>query len=369
MASSIKSIFILCIIIGLIFNISFNPSFAKDELNIQSDTSKIHSVVVLDSNNTIDSKEIVSSSNFTNYYPISKFTFAGTRRFIIDGSLPMEETELNTIPSLIVGGLITSAVAFLYIHQRNTWWSSSRGKFHFTEDWVYALQVDKIGHAYGAYLCSHVATEGLLVSGVSANTAHIAGTALGLGYQTYIEVEDGFAHDWGFCPSDFYFDVAGATLYLSQWFIPVMQNFTLKWQYTDAAWLDKPVMKRERNFLDDYNSSTFWMSINVHNLLAEKYKKYWPSWLNLAVGFGADAIDADVVPNGPPDQLIHRRYVIGFDYNFVELLPDGIPFWMWIKQSLNYFKLPAPAIEITENGVKFFMIYPFDIVKLISKIK
>ena len=354
--SELKYILVLLIILKF----SCLSAYAQDELSIQADSTKpVQTLMILDTKIENDSTVKHSVPDSLKYFPLSKFTFGGSPRYIIDGSLPLNETELKTVPSLIVGGIITSAVAFLYIHQRNTWWSASRGSFHFTEDWVYALQVDKMGHAYGGYLCSHVATEGLLVSGVSANTAHIAGAAIGLGYQTYIEIEDGFAHDWGFCPSDFYFDVAGATLYLSQWFVPVMQNFSLKWQYTDAAWLNKPIMKRERNFLDDYNSSTFWLSINVHNLLADKYKKYWPSWLSLAVGYGADAIDAEVDPNGPPDQLTHRRYVIGLDYNLVELLPDGIPFWMWLKQSLNYFKLPAPAIEITESGTKFFLMYPF----------
>jgi hypothetical protein len=337
---------------------AFSISQASAE-GLSGSSNTVQSLVILDSKNPIAASEINTVSDTSKYYPLSKFTYAGSRRYIIDGSLPLAETDLKTIPSIIVGGVITSAVAFLYIHQRNTWWSESRGSLHLAEDWVYALQVDKLGHTYGTYLTSHVATEGLLVSGVSANTAHIAGAALGLGYETYIEIEDGFAKNWGFCPSDFYFDVAGAVLYLSQWYVPVMQNFTLKWQYTNAAWLDKPLMQRERNFLDDYNSSTFWVSINVNNLLADEYKKYWPKWLSFAVGYGADAIDAKIDPNGPPDQLTHRRYVIGLDYNLVELLPDGIPFWNWLKQSMNYFKLPAPAIEITENGTKFFLMYPF----------
>ncbi len=55
------------------------------------------------------------------------------------------------------------------------------------------------------------------------------------------------------------------------------------------------------------------------------------------------------------------RFVIGIDYNLVELLPDGVPFWNWLKQSLNYIKLPAPAIEFSNQGTKFMILYPFTI--------
>jgi hypothetical protein len=55
------------------------------------------------------------------------------------------------------------------------------------------------------------------------------------------------------------------------------------------------------------------------------------------------------------------RFVIGIDYNLVELLPDGVPFWNWLKQSLNCIKLPAPAVEFSKDSTQFKILYPFTI--------
>ena len=90
-------------------------------------------------------------------------------------------------------------------------------------------------------------------------------------------------------------------------------------------------------------------------------KKYWIPWLEIAVGYGADAIDTNRDPNGSPDQFSQRRYVIGLDYNLVKLLPDGGWFWNWARQSLNFLKLPAPAIEFSSSGTSFKLLYPFRI--------
>ncbi|MDR3628245.1 MAG: hypothetical protein P4L45_15485, partial [Ignavibacteriaceae bacterium] len=61
------------------------------------------------------------------------------------------------------------------------------------------------------------------------------------------------------------------------------------------------------------------------------------------------------------DQLSQRRYVIGLDYNLVRLLPDGGWFWNWFRQTLDYIKFPAPALEFSPGGTKFKLLYPFKI--------
>jgi len=65
--------------------------------------------------------------------------------------------------------------------------------------------------------------------------------------------------------------------------------------------------------------------------------------------------------NGYYTSNMSRRYVVGLDYNLVELLPDGPNFWNWLKQTLNLVKWPAPAIEFSSNGTRFHLLYPFTI--------
>jgi hypothetical protein len=299
--------------------------------------------------------------NLNNFVPLSQFTYAGQQRYTLDGSMPRTITQIKPVTAGIVGGVYLGAIVFLHIHQQNAWWSGNRGGFHFEEDWVSALQVDKAGHSFGGYFTSYVMSEGLMSSGFSWDAATLWGSIFGLAYQTYVESEDGFAKTWGFSPSDWYFDAMGPLFFLAQHHVPALQNITPKWQYIPSEWTGEPVIDRTRTFIDDYNSSTFWWSVNVYNILPEKFKQYWVPWLNIAVGYGADAVDVKVDPNGPPDQLSQRRYVIGLDYNLVRLLPDGGWFWNWFRQTLDYIKFPAPALEFSPGGTKFKLLYPFKI--------
>jgi Predicted periplasmic lipoprotein (DUF2279) len=297
----------------------------------------------------------------TKYLSPEIFNYAGERRYTLDGYLPNLKTQIRPTTSAIVGGIYLGTLTWLHFHQANAWWSKDRGKFHFEEDWVYALQVDKAGHFYGGFLISYLMSEGLIASGFSWDDATIWGTVLGITYQTYVETEDGFAKQWGFSPSDWYADAAGSLFFIAQHYVPALQNITPKWQYVPSEWTGKPVITRPRTFIDDYNSSTFWWSVNVYNILPDNLKKYWLPWIDLSFGYGADAIDAVTNPNGPPDQLNGRRYIIGLDYNLVKLLPDGGWFWNWFRQSLNYIKLPSPAVEFKNNQTRFYFMYPFRI--------
>ena len=307
------------------------------------------------------STDSISNADQSKFLSPEKFTYAGERRYTIDGMLPNLKTEIRTTNAAVLGGIYLGTLTWLHFNQANAWWKKDRGKFHFEEDWVFALQVDKAGHFYGGYLFSYVFSEALIASGFSWDEAADWGTVLGIAYQTYIETEDGFAKEWGFSPSDFYADAMGSLFFIAQHYVPALQNVTPKWQYVPSEWIGKPVINRPRTFIDDYNSSTFWWSVNLYNILPQNLKQYWVPWLDLSLGYGADAIDAPIGPSGHPDQLASRRYLIGIDYNLIKLLPDGGWFWNWFRQSLNYIKFPSPAIEFKNNINTFHLLYPFRI--------
>lgn len=307
------------------------------------------------------STDSISNADQSKFLSPEKFTYAGERRYTLDGMLPNLKTEIRTTNAAVLGGIYLGTLTWLHFNQANAWWKKDRGKFHFEEDWVFALQVDKAGHFYGGYLFSYVFSEALIASGFSWDEAADWGTVLGIAYQTYIETEDGFAKEWGFSPSDFYADAMGSLFFIAQHYVPALQNVTPKWQYVPSEWIGKPVINRPRTFIDDYNSSTFWWSVNLYNILPQNLKRYWVPWLDLSLGYGADAIDAPIGPSGHPDELASRRYIIGIDYNLVKLLPDGGWFWNWFRQSLNYIKFPSPAIEFQNNATRFHLFYPFRI--------
>ncbi len=290
------------------------------------------------------------------YVPLEEFTYAGHRRYTIDGGRPLLKTNIKPIPTAIVGGLYTGL--FIVLHQAQSVWWGDNATFKIIEDWDFALQADKAGHFFGGYLASYAMHESFLASGFSWETSVWAGGAMGLLYQSYVEAMDGYAKGWGFSFSDEYFNTLGAGFFVAQHYVPFLQNFQPKWQFIPADITgDRPRKNAlvAGNFIDDYNSSTFWMSVNVNNMLSESVEQYWPDWLMLSVGYGARNIETGY------DNERARRIMIGFDYNLVELLPDGPNWWNWVRQTVNHFKFPAPTLEFSRGITTFRILYPFQI--------
>ena len=311
-----------------------------------------------------DSTSISSSSPEASgtFMPLTDFTFDHDRRYTMDGSLPRLKTKINLTALEIIGGVYLGAIVGLHIHQTNAWWSGQRRSFHIQEAWAFGYQANIAGHAFGGYVCSYVMSEGLIASGFSVKDATLYGTIFGALYQTYVEVEDGFAKAWGYSPSEGMANIIGPIFFLAQHYVPALQEIQPKWEYVPTEWTGKPnLLNRPKTFIDDYNSSTFWWSVDVYHLLPESMRKYWLPWLELSIGYGSDGIDSNPNPNGPPDQEASRRVIIGLDYNLVRLLPGGAPFWNWLRQSLNLIKFPAPGIEFSPYGTRFSLFYPFRI--------
>lgn len=278
--------------------------------------------------------------------PVSRFLYADNPRATLYGDRARAETRLDPTRSVIVGGAYLGAFAWLHVTMKNAWWESS-STFKLKNDWDDVLQVDKAGHAYAGYMESYAFSEGLMAAGVGWDAATNWGTALGLFYQTYVEIEDGFANGWGFSPSDMGANIFGCGLFLGQHYVPFLQNFTPKYLYVPPSWIDVPSIST--TWIDNYNSSSFWMAINIGNLLPQSARGYWPSWLQVAVGYGV-SIESDSVRS--------RRFIIALDYDLVKLLPDGGHVWNWLRQTLNFIKLPAPAIEFSP-GPRFRWLFPF----------
>ncbi len=330
---------------------------ASDELN--SDSSITDSTVYSDSLTADNTAARISQSDFM---------YADNFRYTLDGNLPLIDTKIDPLRFGLFAGALTGFMVSQHIYQVNTIWAKS-AKFRFIEDGDYALYSDKIGHFYGAYLSGQVYTEMLMWSGFSKESATLTGAFMGIAYSTYVEVMDGFAENWGFSPSDFYSDVSGFGFLLLQYYVPWFQNVTPKFMYIPADWHGEKKRSPSEFFIDDYSSQSLYLSLNVFNILPDNLKQYWLPWLQLTVGYAARNLCNPSDPNSecfPEYSTKYNdflagspRFIIGLDYDLVKLLPDGPPIWNWFRQTLNYFKLPAPAIEISERGTRFLLMYPF----------
>lgn len=304
--------------------------------------------------------------------PQEEFMYSDNIRYAINGELPNLNTKIKPLNLAVFSGATIGFMVTQHIIQVNTIWSET-GEFRFVEDGDYALYADKAGHFYGAYLSSYFYSEFFMYSGFSYKSAQILGTILGLSYSTYVEIMDGFGVNWGFSPTDFYFDLAGSGFYILQVYVPYLQNFTPKFMFFPPNWHNENSRDGSTFFIDDYSSHSFFMSVNVNNMLPENLEKYWPDWLQLSLGYAArDLINPFEYRDNPEKteeikntRAVFRenvagnpRYILALDYDLAKILPEGVPIWNWVRQTLNYIKLPSPAIEFGET-TRVFLLYPF----------
>ncbi|MAT39383.1 MAG: hypothetical protein CL946_07240 [Ectothiorhodospiraceae bacterium] len=259
------------------------------------------------------------------------------------------ETNIKIDHALIVGGIMVGTLTAVHIYQRNAWWSGDRVPFHVQDDPEYALNVDKAGHFYGGAITSYLSQRMFQWAGMSVESSVWGGFAFGSIFELYVEVEDGFAPDWGFSPSDAIADVVGAAWPVGQYYVPALQHFQPKFSYypSDRA----QAGKHEGNAIDDYGGQTYWMGIHVDKLLPSDIEPYWPDWLGIAVGISVrDYITDD---HGIDQENIHSNVILALDYDMEEILPGDSWFMKALKQGLNYIHFPSPAIRISPSFIAY----------------
>lgn len=281
-------------------------------------------------------------------------------RYTFDGSPVRRTTQIDVGKALLYGGAYSLAIGAAQYYQYQAFWSN-RLSFRIIDDIDYELDADKGGHMFAGYFMSKFSTDILLTVGFGEDIATIGGGLMGLGYQFFVEVQDGYGFGWGFSPSDMIANTLGAGLHIAQRYVPGLQYVKMKAEYYPAPWFGEKTRKGSSTPIDDYSAWTWWLSLDVHGILPDVAKPYWPSWLNLAFGYAARNLEWTGEES--------RRFIISLDYDLEKLLPDGAPFWNWLKQYLNVVKLPAPAIEFgfydDKQGntrpmpVRAYLVFPF----------
>ena len=249
----------------------------------------------------------------------------------------------------LLGAITAGTVVAVHLYQARAWWQGPRAPFRFENDWTYALNIDKLGHAYGAYVLSHLFSYSMDWSGFTHSTSIYYGSVMGLAYQLYVEVEDGFHQDYGFSPGDAFSDVIGAAIPLAQERFPVLKNFSLKWSYYPSTeYVDALKGGSGRAFIDDYQGQTYFITMNPHFLMGDHPPSWIPSWLG--VGFGLAARDLENT------QARRRLYIFALDYNLSRIETDS-PFLRSLFTVLDHFHLPAPGVVLDGSVVKLRLVY------------
>lgn len=274
-----------------------------------------------------------SSNSFSNY----KINESKKRNLIIIES------------SLYAGALISL---------NQLWYKNyPKSSFHFINDNKSWLQMDKLGHFTTSYYVGVLGIKSYKWAGFSERQSIWLGGMTGTFFQSAIEILDGFSNEWGASSGDLLANSLGSFLAISQALHWSEQKFMIKYSFKPSdisnsnpdLFGDSFIQKT----LKDYNGQNYWLTFNINNVFKTDFKLF-PSWLNLALGHGANNMYSE--NNSINNQKKYRQFLISLDINTNKLNISN----KYLRSFLDLFgfiKIPMPTLEISNGNLKFHNFY------------
>lgn len=225
--------------------------------------------------------------------------------------------------------------------------------FHFFDDLAEWCQVDKWGHFFAAFQLAALVARLLGWTGMDKSMAASRAAGVSFLMMAGVEVGDGFSTGYGASVYDLLANGAGVLAWFLQSKFLGRVRWLPKFSFHFTQWaMQRPSLLGDHwlsQIIKDYNGQTYWVTVPV--------LKGRLSWLCLSVGYGAEGmIHGRLEENLASGLTTHRRILLSLD-----VAPNG-PFFdtgpgRWIMPLLHGCKLPAPTLEISENGIRFHWIY------------
>jgi len=288
------------------------------------------------------------------------FIFLGMQSSAMGQGLDFPERDSTTInKSKLVTAIVTQSTLYFgsMAYLQFVWYKDKeRVPFHFYNDSKGYLQIDKMGHAYGAYLESYLCYNWLRNAGVSKKNSLLFGGTMGVILQTPIEIFDGRYENWGFSWSDMAANTAGSLLLIGQEVLFDKQLFQYKFSFSRSEYAPLSNGYLGDNTLEslflDYNGHTYWLSTNLNNILL---KNKLPDWLNISFGYSANGMYGEFENRTswggveiPPTER-YRQFLISLDIDWTKI-PTDSKLLKKVFHALNFIKIPAPALELSGVG-------------------
>jgi uncharacterized protein YfiM (DUF2279 family) len=240
----------------------------------------------------------------------------------------------------------------------NAWYENAPTQsFHFFNDAPEWKQMDKAGHFLSAFHVNDHASGILRSCNISQKKSDLIGAATAMVIISSIEIFDGYSAAYGASATDLVANAAGATFYLGQSYIWNEVRIHPKFSFhpTSLAKQRPDVLgSGVSEILKNYNGQTFWLSVNVKKFLPETR---WPSWLNVAGGYGAENMFyARDSQNRNIGLNPYRQYYLSLDVDLTSI-PVKSKFLKTVLKVINIVKIPAPAIEFSKQGVRVHGLY------------
>jgi hypothetical protein len=265
----------------------------------------------------------------------------------------------------LIAGINVAGYGGSLIALNHAWYKGyAKTSFHTFDDSREWLQMDKTGHAWGAYNAGRGSTAMWEWAGLPHKKAVWIGGLSSIAYLTTIEVLDAYSAKWGWSWSDIGANIFGSGLFMGQELLWNEQRIQFKFSFHSKNYDEPQLDDRADNLfgkpwyermLKDYNAQTYWLSFNLKSFLAESN---WPTWLNVAVGYGADGMFGgfenkwlDKTGNEITRYDIPRKrqFYLAPDIDFTKIKTKS----KFLKTGfalLNAFKFPAPALMIDSKG-------------------
>lgn len=259
-----------------------------------------------------------------------------------------------------------------------------RSAFHYFDDRHEWLDMDKGGHVLTAYTETKWIYQAMRWTGMRNNRAAWAGMATGTVLQATLEVLDGFSTEWGFSWADMAANTTGCALFGVQQAAWDEQRIVLKVSNTPRSYSNAVIRSTDgsktsslkertdelygtnyaQTFFKDYNALTWWLSVNPSSF--DKNSRF-PTWLNVAVGYGGDNMFGgynNEWPTKKPEFILsktdvprYRQFYLSLDIDLSKIKTKS-KFLNTLAKTFNFVKIPAPTLEFNTLGkVKFHPLF------------
>jgi len=228
--------------------------------------------------------------------------------------------------------------------------------FQFYDDSRNWLQMDKVGHVYTAYQLNRL-TSGLYDwCGIDRPKSTWIGFGISMGYQTTLEVLDGFSGTWGWSWADFGSNLIGSALFTTQDLVWKEQRILPKFSYspTEFAAIRPEVLGSSfmESLLKDYNGQTYWLSFSPGSFFPNSGI---PKWACLSFGYsaheklvGSEPTYFDAFSNTTYRE--QREFLFSLDIDFSQI-PIKRPWLKAILRQFNYLKIPFPTLILRDGSL------------------
>ena len=247
---------------------------------------------------------------------------------------PEKEKELLTREQKMllynVGGLAVVAAYGLWK------WDYGANSFEFTDEGWFGKNTeyggaDKLGHFWSSYALSHLNAYIYRQWGYTDREANLYGVLTNLGFQTFMEIVDGFSPSQKFCYQDMAMNVLGAGVaYVWGNYPSLARKIDFRIEY--IPYFDS----RDTEFSTKYDRQTFLIAVKADGF--DFIKNPYLQYLEFHLGYNASGFK-DYEPDGPDDRK--RTILVGLGFNVNKLVQK-----IWDTRVFDYIQIPYTSINL-----------------------